>query len=373
MMRLRCFSTFCFVLAIIVPIRSRAQTPDKQTTKQSSPADAPANGVSDLPTALTHSTEEQRRATDALAKASDALSKVLESFCKDSSAMTRYSAQFEESVKELRISVASLSKAAGAVSQGSAALGTLGQKMDTASTAMQNGANGIVTATTELQNAGTILTNSSTTVAATTLSLEKSASAITAWVSDQRSENAFFNKGFWQGVVMLLIGIWPAWLAGITATGAWERWVARPARDREHTERRQQFQQALAAALQENVRSVTQMVSELDTGIPTYSVDIEMLDATATIKYDLLGDLGLCGQIDRAHSELRHLGRKIDLLMQMWVLHWPGDKITAQVANTRVVAEKSIQYCKDVLAGMEIPEEEKAPAEIAGKGAKLKK
>jgi len=47
--------------------------------------------------------------------------------------------------------------------------------------------------------------------------------------------------------------------------------------------------------------------------IPTFNVDLTVLDATAGVKYEVL-DIGLCRGIDQLRYELSHLARKVDTM-----------------------------------------------------------
>jgi len=83
--------------------------------------------------------------------------------------------------------------------------------------------------------------------------------------------------------------------------------------------RRQQLRAAIKNAVESNAKLVEQMADWIaEPGCtPFFNVDLPLLESTAALKYEVLGDIGLCREIDHLRFELVHLSRKVDLLLDL--------------------------------------------------------
>ncbi len=124
------------------------------------------------------------------------------------------------------------------------------------------------------------------------------------------------------GFVWWLLGTDPFWslfgtfigaLLGVPA-GFWvNRWSSKHA-DRD---RRSQLLSALRQTVDHNSYLIDQIEGWLNKdGFPFFNVDLPLLESTASLKYELL-DISLCRQIDQLRYELAHLGRKVNLLLEL--------------------------------------------------------
>jgi hypothetical protein len=101
---------------------------------------------------------------------------------------------------------------------------------------------------------------------------------------------------------------------GIPAGFYVNRWSSKHA-DRE---RKEQLFHAIRQAVEHNYALITEIECWINKqGTLFFNVDLTVLDATASLKYELLGDIPLCRKIDRVRFELAHLARKVDLVLEI--------------------------------------------------------
>ena len=135
----------------------------------------------------------------------------------------------------------------------------------------------------------------------------------------------FFDLAFWKDFVSnglsTLLGV----LFGIPVA----LWLDRLISSRRHAQemeqaclvskaRRLQFVDMLVETLSKNQQLVTQMKEQLTPGtVIFYNVDTLTLDATSSIKYDIIDDLKLNRLLDSVRFELSHLYRKVELQLEI--------------------------------------------------------
>jgi hypothetical protein len=86
---------------------------------------------------------------------------------------------------------------------------------------------------------------------------------------------------------------------------------------RQEKQRRGALRESLQDALAKNAALVRQLQGGLassDTHIPTYPMDRELLDATASEKYSVGLSAEVCRAIDHARYEIRHLDEQLRML-----------------------------------------------------------
>jgi hypothetical protein len=116
-------------------------------------------------------------------------------------------------------------------------------------------------------------------------------------------------------VITNILGIFLGALIGIPAglalNHAWEHRV--------DSARRKQLRSALKETVDKNLYLIEQIKDWLSTsgGTPFFNVDLTLVEATATIKYEILNDIELCREIDTLRFELTHLSRKINVLLEL--------------------------------------------------------
>lgn len=128
----------------------------------------------------------------------------------------------------------------------------------------------------------------------------------------------FFGQEFWRGVVMIAIGIPTGFGVRFGATWLWDVCFAKPEKERERLEKKRKLREALKETLDRNIYLVDQIRTHIGNNtLPTFNVDLTVLDSTASLKYDILGDFDTCRIVDLARFELAHVARKLDILLSM--------------------------------------------------------
>jgi hypothetical protein len=134
----------------------------------------------------------------------------------------------------------------------------------------------------------------------------------------------FFDIQFWQNVVSnslaTLIGV----IAGIPAAfwldrriHQWQESNKLAAQKASLAERRNHFLRMLTETLKKNHVLLDQMEHEVPKYTIFYNVDTQLLDSTATLKYEIIDDLDLNQRIDLLRYELTHLHRKVELQLEI--------------------------------------------------------
>jgi hypothetical protein len=115
---------------------------------------------------------------------------------------------------------------------------------------------------------------------------------------------------FWS-VFGTFLGALPGIPAGFYLNHLWSRRVDR--------ERRRQLMDALSQSVDKNLHLVKQIEIWLtDSSTPYYAgMDLTLLDSTASLKYELIGDIALCRRIDHLRYEIGRLARKLDGLINV--------------------------------------------------------
>jgi hypothetical protein len=124
----------------------------------------------------------------------------------------------------------------------------------------------------------------------------------------------FFTESFAQGLVGSLIANAIAVVLGIPAGLYLQRLITQGGARRQ----RAQLRQALQRAIKHNLGTLVTVREMLaNNAVPTFSLDLALLDATAHTKYDVLDDIELCATIDHLRFEMEHLDRQIDALLKL--------------------------------------------------------
>jgi|TARA_B100000315_G_scaffold254014_2_gene294118 hypothetical protein len=122
----------------------------------------------------------------------------------------------------------------------------------------------------------------------------------------------FFNQDFFRSLATTFLG---AMLAILAAIGGW--WMGGNQRRKADSLRRSQLAHALAETLEDNL-GLARSASQLrDQGILTVNVDLSLLDATRTLKYEVFQDINLSRDIDEIDYQLASLHRLIALRFEM--------------------------------------------------------
>jgi len=135
----------------------------------------------------------------------------------------------------------------------------------------------------------------------------------------------FFDFSFWQDFVSNSLATVLGVLVGIPVALCLNRFLTRRQESRETskqqvlaTQRRHQLLQILREALQKNRDLVLQMEQELrPKTLIFYNVDTQLLEATSSIKYEILDELELSRLLDSIRYELLHLHRKVELQLEI--------------------------------------------------------
>lgn len=129
----------------------------------------------------------------------------------------------------------------------------------------------------------------------------------------------FFNQDFWQGVVILMVGFPPSILIAYMTSHIWDTWRVQPTEEKTKAGRERQMLFALKEAAEKNIFLVTEGQKYLDAGgHPYYDLDLTLLDATASLKWDIIQSVEICKQTDLVRFELAHASRKLDQLVNLF-------------------------------------------------------
>ncbi len=135
----------------------------------------------------------------------------------------------------------------------------------------------------------------------------------------------FFDFAFWQNFVSNSLATLAGVVVGIPVALLIDRlvskWQAKEEfnRQKEAAQRRKiQLLQTLKDALQKNFALVEQIEKELSPeAVIFYNVDLQLLEGTSSLKYELIDNLELNQQLDSIRYELIHLHRKIELQLDI--------------------------------------------------------
>lgn len=127
-------------------------------------------------------------------------------------------------------------------------------------------------------------------------------------------DQQFFDLSFWRNFVSDAGATLLAVVSGIPTA----LWIDRALRGRATNERRVQLLQLLREALEKNLALVAQMTREVEPGrVIFYNVDTSLLESSASVKYEVIGNLALNKLLDSIRYELQHLHRKVELQLEI--------------------------------------------------------
>jgi len=122
----------------------------------------------------------------------------------------------------------------------------------------------------------------------------------------------FFNDDFFRSLITTFFG---AGLAILTAFGLW--WLSGWERRKEEARRRSRLAQALGENLEANLE-IAKSASEIeDDAFLTVNIDLSLLEATRSLKYEVMGDIDLSRDIDEVGYQFSSLHRLIDVRFEM--------------------------------------------------------
>lgn len=135
----------------------------------------------------------------------------------------------------------------------------------------------------------------------------------------------FFDFAFWQNFVSNSLATLLGVVVGIPVALFIDRlvnqWQAKEEirKQKERLQQRKsQLLQTIKETLQKNLALVEQMEKELTPeAVIFYNVDVQLLEGTSSLKYELIDNLELNRQLDSIRYELLHLHRKIELQLDI--------------------------------------------------------
>jgi uncharacterized membrane protein len=135
----------------------------------------------------------------------------------------------------------------------------------------------------------------------------------------------FFDFGFWQDFVSNSLATLLGALVGIPIALWLNRLLTRWQEHRKTSQeqalahhRRNQLLQMLRETLQKNRDLILRMEQELRSKtVIFYNVDTQLLDATSSVKYEVLDDLELSHLLDSIRYDLLHLHRRVELQLEI--------------------------------------------------------
>jgi hypothetical protein len=150
---------------------------------------------------------------------------------------------------------------------------------------------------------------------------------------------------FWGSLLAHIIGVSVGAIVGIPAA----LYVNRRITHGESRRQREQMRRALKVAIGRNLGNLANDKLHIDdSGVVPSGVDLALLQATASSKYDVLGDILLCAKIDEVRFHLEHVGRHLDELLRL------DSDSTARVARVSVGGNEQsfYEYRRPQLAGI---------------------
>lgn len=128
----------------------------------------------------------------------------------------------------------------------------------------------------------------------------------------------FFNVAFWQQIVAVILGIPAGLVVAYGGNWLWQSVFVKPQEVADKRTRVVKMLQAQHSAIDRNLWLLGRLEEEIAAHrVPTFNVDLSVLEATAAKKYDILDDWDLCQHIDLVRYELAHLSRKVDVLLSL--------------------------------------------------------
>ena len=125
-------------------------------------------------------------------------------------------------------------------------------------------------------------------------------------------ETEFFNISFWRSIVSTGF---VTLLAVATAMGIY--WLQGRAARKSVETRRKRLAQALRSAVSKNLQVAKDLSEESLTTIILSPMDLALLDATASLKYELITDVGLSNDIDAIRFDFATLDNMLRLRQNM--------------------------------------------------------
>jgi hypothetical protein len=127
-------------------------------------------------------------------------------------------------------------------------------------------------------------------------------------------EKVFLDKSFWQQVAALVVGIPIGFGVSMGVNHYWQKWSVEPRENAARRQRQRTLIRVLTDNLHRNKGLVERVIEELEKSvIPTFNVDLTLLDSTAQLKFEVLENLELCQALDELRYELDHTHRQIDI------------------------------------------------------------
>lgn len=134
----------------------------------------------------------------------------------------------------------------------------------------------------------------------------------------------FFDIGFFRSLVATLVGV----TAGVPAALLIDKLI----RLLGSCGRKRQLTATILAAMRRNVALLDQLEGEIGKLIPTYSMDVTVLEATSYHKYELL-EIKECEAVDKARYQLLHLNDQLGQIRAMAAIR-PSEEYLKGIQNS---------------------------------------
>jgi hypothetical protein len=133
------------------------------------------------------------------------------------------------------------------------------------------------------------------------------------WTMTQIAD--FLDKSFWQGLLVTVLGVFIGVVAALWVSRRQERKTNRQEAI-QLSQRRLQLLEALRHTIATNRSKMQNFVANVE-NVNVHNVDLAILEATSTLKYDLLDSIELCQILDNHRDGLAQLHRIMDLLLRI--------------------------------------------------------
>ena len=126
---------------------------------------------------------------------------------------------------------------------------------------------------------------------------------------------SFFGLEFWQNLVTTILGA----IIGILIA----LWLDRKSQRARKSQKTLQVLKLIHTSLEQNLKLIKQLEqgSNIENLIPSYNLDLVLMNSVSAIKYELIDNTELLGKIDWAHYQIQHISRLVDGLWEVGLRH----------------------------------------------------
>ncbi len=156
------------------------------------------------------------------------------------------------------------------------------------------------------------------------------------------SSVCFFGIEFWRDLLTTVVGA----IIGILIA----LWLDRKSQKVRKSQKTLQVLKLIHSSLEQNLKLIKQLEqgSNIENLIPSYNLDLVLMNSVSRIKFELIDNTELLGRIDWAHYQIQHISRLVDGLWEVGLRH---DKNQARglTFDVRSLCKENIEYIQGVI------------------------